>query len=119
MRSPSTNGSLYRWHSEALAYYRVHGSLRGFPGIHEDEPHPGFYKRRLFSRGPWIPASIRVVQQIDPETGELIGDERMTCEVVGEQRDVLEEWTYLAGHPISPEEYMTLLTLLFMPTGAD
>jgi hypothetical protein len=107
MRTPSA--SLYEWHTRALTHFAAVGSLRGFAGIHEDEPHPGWYRRRIASRGAWLPASVSVEQPIDPETGELLGDEVWRCEVAGEARDLAEEWTWLAGQPISHEAYMSML----------
>jgi hypothetical protein len=110
MRQPSHDS----WHSDALVWLTTHDSLRGFPGgLHEGDPHPGWFKRRLVSRGPWIPASITLEAPFDPETGELLGPEEFACEVMGEPRDVMEEWTWLAGSPISRETYTTMLEILF------
>jgi hypothetical protein len=108
MRQPSS----YAWHTAALAYYATHGNLRGFPGIHEDEFHPGWFKRRRESRGPWLPASVSLIAPCDPETGELLGDETWRCEIAGEERDIAEEWLWLCGQPISHDAYVAMLEIL-------
>lgn len=52
------------------------------------------------------PCSVTLVQAIDDETGELIGDELIVCECAGVPYDDPEEaWGFLAKRPISREEY--------------
>lgn len=52
-----------------------------------------------------VPASIYWEGQIDPETGELLGDEVLRCEIGGVQMDPLEAWSWLAKRPIPKDEY--------------
>ena len=73
--------------------------------IHEDDPQPGFYKRRLVRGGPWVPAAIWVVEPERDEAGDLMSDEIWCCQVNGISVDVYDQWTWLAGHPITREEY--------------
>ncbi len=116
MRLPTPQSHLYRWHTEALAYVNHHGSLRGFEGGMKgiaNDPQPGWYFRRYSRGGSRVPASIRLVQVISPDTGELLQDECLLCEVGGVIRDVLEEWSWLLSNPISEEEYMELLASRF------
>jgi hypothetical protein len=59
--------------------------------------------------GPFVPVKIFLEQQIDPETGELLGDEVMRCEVDGKRRVPEEEWTWVADNPISEEDFLDML----------
>ena len=69
------------------------------------EPKCGWYRRRLVRGGAWVPCRIWLDQPTDPETGELMGDERLRCEVAGKERDPEEEWLRLADHPIPKAEF--------------
>lgn len=83
----------------------------GMP-IHESTPpQPGFYKRRLVPRGPFYPAHIWIVRDVDDETDELMADEVFGCEVNGQPADAWEEWMYLCKHPITREEYETMMEI--------
>lgn len=73
----------------------------------EDEPQPGFYKRRMVRGGPFIPVEIWLEQEIDQETGELTAPEVMRAICNGEIRDPLSLWTYCRA--ISAEEYDALI----------
>ncbi len=87
-------------------------------GIHEDEPLSGFYRRRLVRGGPWVPAVIWMEPgDIDPETGELASDDTLCCFVNGRPVDVFKEWTWLAGNPISAEEYFALFAQSSAPSA--
>lgn len=69
------------------------------------EPHCGWFKRKLVRGGPHVPARIWMEQPIDPETGELVGDEIMRCEINGKLCDAEEQWTYICYLPITEAEY--------------
>jgi hypothetical protein len=56
-----------------------------------------------------VPARIWLEQDVDPETGELAGDEVFRCEVDGERRSATGQWTWLASNPISRDAYEALL----------
>lgn len=100
MRTPSRISRTLRWWSEALA---------GGKPIVTHEPQAGFYKRKLVKGGPWVAARIWLHQEIDPETGQLMADEVLRCEVGGRARDPVEQWTWLCNEPISQAEYEYLM----------
>lgn len=104
MRLPTPHPELYFWHTEALA---------GRKPATTEEPHVGWFVRRMEAKSPLLPASIYMEQIVDPDTGELIADEVMKCEVCGVERDVESEWLYLATRPISEAEYLKLMADVF------
>lgn len=73
------------------------------------EPQCGFFKRKLVHGGLFVPARIFLEQEIDPDTGELLADEVMRCEVNGQARDPIDQWPRLWNNVITEEEfnYMT------------
>ena len=73
--------------------------------IDQNDPQPGFYKTRLVKKGPWVPARIYWQGERDEETGELIEDERLFCEIDGRPADPFDRWTYLCGNPITEAEF--------------
>lgn len=75
--------------------------------VAEDEPHCGFYRRRMVRGGPWIPVEIYLHQEIDPDTGELTADEKLMCVRGGESADPYREWP--SCRAISIEEYDALV----------
>lgn len=102
IRTPTPLAVSLAWWREALAmpvYERV-----GIP----DQPHAGFFQRRLVKGGPFVPARIWLHQDIGPD-GELLDDEALRCEINGEPADADEAWSYLCSAPISEAEfdYMT------------
>jgi len=105
MREPSDP---YAWHSAAMAGEK--------PRI-THEPECGWFRRRSCKGGPFVPVKIFLEAEIDPETGELMGDEIMRCEVDGKRRVPDEEWTWIADKPISEEEYLEMIAPVF--TDAD
>lgn len=77
-----------------------------------DQPRPGFYRRRLVKGGPWVGARIWHGPPFDPITREpLDRSHALRCEVNGEQVDVFDAWTWLAGEPISEAEFLYLEAL--------
>jgi hypothetical protein len=68
------------------------------------EPQCGFYRTRV--RGQWRAAWIDLQAPTCPETGELIGDEVLTCVVDGEPRNPEEVWLYL--RPVTEREFRNL-----------
>jgi len=99
MRQPSTQASLYAWYRAALHDPR-------HPRF-EDEPQCGFFRLRMVKNGPWVAARIFCEREVDAATGELLGDERMVCEVGGERRDPSRVWTSV--RPITREAYDALV----------
>jgi hypothetical protein len=100
MRARTPREVLYDWYDRAMRGDR--------PEIHENEPHCGWYQRRLVRLGPWVEAAIWCVAPTDPETHELTGDEWLACMVAGELRNAVDQWTYLAGNPITPGRYRAI-----------
>lgn len=100
MTRPTDTSPMYEWHRRAIAGLR--------PQI-TTEPQLGWYKRRLVRSGPWVPARVYLYQDVDEETGELIADEELRCEVNGKPADPVDQWLYLADQPIAEAEfhYMT------------
>lgn len=88
--------SAWHWHA-----------LNGGAAIHDDTPpQPGWYKRRLVPRGPFVPARIWIER--DESDGEIVSDDKYGCEVGDEPRDAFEEWLYLCKNPITQEEWSLL-----------
>ena len=97
MRQPTPKSEIYAWWRAALA--------GGNPPIHEGEPNCGFFRRRLVKGGPWVPAAIWLDQDICDATGQLMRDEQLLCLVAEKMADPYFHWTYLAGNPITEQEY--------------
>ena len=100
MRVPTPHGALYRWHAEALA---------GRNPVITDDPHCGWYKRKLVKGGVMVPARIWLFQPVDAVTGELTDDEAMQCEVNGGFADPVDAWPWLCANPISEAEFHYLM----------
>lgn len=109
MRRPTPISALYAWHTERLAAGALADELAPFP----NDPQCGWYKRRLIKGGPFVPARIFVKRFIDPETGDLLSDEVLCCEVNGTARDPEEEWQWLWECPISKAEFDYLTALAY------
>lgn len=99
MRQPSSMSRLYAWHRAALAGLN--------PPIHEGQPECGWYRRKIVKGGPWVPVRIFVERDIDPDTGELTGPERLVADVDGTICDPGRHWTHLT--PISARDYDDLI----------
>lgn len=102
MRTPTPLTKLWAWHRAAMAGQR--------PAI-TTEPRVGFFKRKFIRGGPWCCARIWVEQIVDSETGELLADEVMCCDVDGRPADPEEQWLHIADHPVGESEYNYLLSL--------
>ena len=98
MRTPTPLADQYAWHRAALA---------------GEEPEItataqcGWFKRRLVRGGPWVPARIWLVQEID-DAGELIAPELLQAECNGEYADPDDVWSYVAANPITEAEFKFL-----------
>lgn len=95
MRRPSTDAELLAWHRAAMA-----GEA---PPMHDGDPQVGWYRLQQVRNGPFDPVTIWCDQPVDPETGELTGDEVMRADVFGDPADAAAIWTYLT--PISRAEH--------------
>lgn len=99
IRRPTPLAQQLAWHSEAL---NGCGKIVAV-GL---EPQVGWYKRKLVSGGPFVPARIWLHQEV--EGGELVDDEYLRCEVNGKEVDVLDSWARLWNNPISEAEFRYL-----------
>lgn len=100
MRAPTSQDAQYAWYFSALK----HGAGSPQAPIHADEPQCGYFRLKL-KDGALLPAYIAMEGPVDPETGELAGDERLICYVGKVARDPHQAWTWLAGHPIAYEAF--------------
>lgn len=98
MRQPTPQHELYAWWVATLSGLK--------PQI-THEPQCGYFKRRLVRDGPFVVARIWMHQETDAD-GDLIAPEELRCEVDGKEKDPVEAWTWLAGKPITREEYRHL-----------
>lgn len=82
-----------------------------------NDPQPGFYKKRLWARGPWAPVRLWLEDGERDELGRLMSDQILRCEWNPNLHDPLafypidpiEEWTWL--WPIKEDEYEWLIVL--------
>ena len=95
IRRPTPKADQYDFWSRSVAGERV-------PRV-EDEPKPGFYKRRMIRNGPFVPVEIWLEQEVDPDTGELTADETLMATSDGKPCDPLAVW--LSARAISAEEF--------------
>jgi hypothetical protein len=72
--------------------------------IQLNDPMPGYYERRLVKGGPMVACRIWIEEERD-ELNRLMADQRYRCLVDGRTRDAFDQWSWLASHPISKEEY--------------
>lgn len=96
MREPTNLFDAYQWWRDALSGYRMNYNL---------EPRPGFYRTRVVKGGPFVPVAIWIEQELDPDTGQLLSDERVVATVNGQPKDPESIWQWCCAHPISEEDY--------------
>lgn len=101
MRQPSSFMRLHQWWKDALAGLATEQ--------HDGLPECGCYKLRYVKGGPFVPVRIFVLRDIDPDTGELQGPERIMAEANGLPADPVPIWTYL--RPISRADYDALVEM--------
>ena len=99
MRMPTPLDQLYAWHTAAL---------RGLQPVIDNTPQCGFFKRKLVKGGVFVPARIWMFQDIDAETGELLSDELLQCEVNGTYADPEDAWSWICSNPITEQEFRYL-----------
>ena len=87
---------VYAWHRAALAGEK--------PPIHTT-PECGFFLFKSQNNG-MVPASIYWESPlVDLETGEILADQELHCEIGGVAADPEAMWLFLAKRPIPREEY--------------
>lgn len=95
IRQPTDLNAAYSWWRRSVSGERV--------ARIEDEPMPGYFKRRMVRGGPFVPVAIWLEQEIDPDTGELTAPEELRAIVNGQPIDPVRAWFY--ARPISLAEY--------------
>lgn len=105
MTKPTPDARAYDWHRKALLAAAT-GTKP--PPIHENEPMPGWYMRRLVKDGPMVRARIWLEGETDDD-GELVGEEKTLCEIDGRRVDAYQQWTWLAKRPITEDQYMDMI----------
>lgn len=77
-----------------------------------NSPQVGFYKRRLVRGGAFVPVHVWLEEDIDPDTGELVGDSKLCCSVDGREACAEDHWLYICDQAISEKQfdYMTSLS---------
>lgn len=98
MREPVAIGQALTWWRAAIAHY---------PDTVPADPQPGYYKTRLAKAAIMVPARIWLVQDVG-EDGELLDDVGIVCLINGEPADAFHWWPYLAGRPITYQEFRYL-----------
>jgi hypothetical protein len=101
IRQPSSFSQLYAWHRAYMA--------DGFPPYYDEFPECGWFKTKLVRGGPWVPVEIKVEREICPDTGELLGPEKLVAILDGMRRDAERIWMSLKA--ISREEHDYLNSL--------
>lgn len=103
MRTPTDLDAALNWWRRTIAGERV-------PHI-EDEPQPGFFYMRNVKGGPKIPVRVEIVQEIDPETGELAAPEEIVAHVFGYERPMRAVSIWLSLRAIPEAEYHAILAM--------
>jgi hypothetical protein len=103
LRQPTPPDAKWAWHEAAVAGLN--------PPTFDDEPQVGFFAVRRFrygewTKGPFVPARIWIEPgETDPETGELLSDERFRAEIDGKPADPWRIWTWVARRPVPLSEW--------------
>ncbi|MDP2047601.1 MAG: hypothetical protein Q8K33_01725 [Cypionkella sp.] len=98
IRQPTPAKVLFQWWNAALNGMN--------PPVHDGDAQCGFYKTKLVKGGPYAAVEIKIVRDVDLDTGELTAPERFIAICDGERRNAARLWTYLT--PISREEHRAL-----------
>lgn len=97
----------------ALAWDHWRRRLNGERLEITSQPQCGWYRAKR--RGQWVAVQIDLQQEIDPETGDLITDERPIAfigdDVFYDAARVGEIWLHCAAHPITEAEAERLLRM--------
>lgn len=80
---------------DRLSHYRANLEGRLTPAdFHNDQPQPGYYRRRLNEGARFVPAAIW-----DGADGQLY------CEVDGQSADAAEQWPWIMRRPVPFDAY--------------
>ena len=106
MCQPTTDAKALEWHSNVMLGVEAEATV-----VFNEEPECGWFLVRLVKDGPLLPARIWLEQDIDDDTGELLDDEKLRCQVIYLDKDPEEWWPRLCTRPISQERYDYLMAL--------
>jgi hypothetical protein len=73
--------------------------------IEMNEYHAGWYKGTMVKGGPWVGIEVRLIQEVDEETGELIAEPIFEVWRDGKKISLERHWQYFVKHPISEDDY--------------
>ena len=104
-RQPTTSAQALRWHNQALSDMAMHLDIQ----VDYDDPQVGWFVTRMTRGGPMVPARIWLEQEVCPDTGELLSDEVLKCEINGQPRDAYEVWHWICGEPIEESAFNYLI----------
>lgn len=79
----------YEWWRNALA--------GNFGPVHDGDPQPGFYRKRKFKAGPWVPVAI----WFNDAEGMMLA----TADGAFTEAD--DVWSWVCKNPVSHEDFMT------------
>jgi hypothetical protein len=105
MREPTTEAQALAWYHQALNDKALHLE----PTIDFEAPQCGWFDTGVSRKGISVPARIWLEQEVCPETGSLLSDEVLRCEVDGRLVDPAAAWIWLASNPITEERYNYLV----------
>ena len=107
MREPTTAPEALRWHTQALNDKALHLDID--LGDDYETPKCGWFQTRMARGGPFVGARIWIEQEVCSETGELLSDEVIKCEINGQVRDPYDAWMWLCREPIDEATYRYLM----------
>lgn len=125
IRQPTSHDAAFAWYREALVILTGRNIRTAvldrrelgnaiMDGDHQvfgmtEEPECGFFAYRRSRNHIWQGARIWIESKTDDETGELIADEVIRCEINGDACDADIAWPYLCVNPIKKEEFDFLI----------
>lgn len=102
IRQPSTASSALAWYWQAINDKSLHLATEA---INYDVPECGWYQGRQTRGGPFVPVRFWLEQEVCPDTGELLSDEIIKCEINGREADPQAVWSWVCQDPITEQEF--------------
>lgn len=119
IRTPTQRSVAYAWWLHQVRHLRAGVTLRSIPiapvsmdwttPTSEYSPQPGWYRTRLVRNGPWVPATISLIQVIDDQ-GCLVEPEYLRADVNGDEVDPWKIWTWL--RPIPRDQFDEMIAFI-------
>ncbi len=85
------------------------GAIRHLNQRHDDDVEPGLYKTKMVRGGPFVPVSVIIERETDPDTGDLLSDEQIVGVISGQRtsfRQLEDRWHFF--RPITEAAYHDL-----------